>query len=844
MRKVLSFVLVLTLVLSSFSMAFAADTTAAGLTDISGNANADAIQVAYDLSIVTGNPDGTFLPDKAVNRAEFAAMITRALAIPDSALAGYTTTSFLDTAGYGWAVPYLAFCQSKGILLGDGAGNVMPGRTVTVNEAMTMALRAIGYTANSSLLVGVWPANYVSIAQNEDLYDDVAADTTVNKASAAQIIYNLLTVQKVAVNTDGTTDSLWKGDRDDDIAANLLNTNLGCTEEEDVILGHDYDYEDAIINITGKIGSYGTAYLNDDDELVAFTTDSTALTGKVNDDGDFEVGDVTYEFSGSDFTNGAVFVNTVDSTTSSAIDDEDIKAYAADNADGGEVVTVNADVSGKKIKDIYSIVAWSVGYDESDANLADSDVQDDVEDHELLGASFVEDDDDNIDLNSFQLVGVSSLEDIAEDNVLYVYTDDKDDIRKVAVGTETVEGIVEELDEDDAVVTIDGTEYDIADNATSDAQDLEVDDDGTFYLDVDGDIYDFDGSGSTDTYAVVKASEPGNGFDNVKLKLYTSDDSNGTYYFNDDADEIDWTLKAGDDVTSEGITTTTAPALQSGALVGYGLDNDGDIKAMDITAYDVAAGDAEFQSTKVLKVAAPTTTHGSFSIDSDAVVFTYDTNIDTGDYDVCDLDEVNKGDFVYASRFILNEDGKVAALLINTKDADVEDDAIYGVINKKTTKSVDGDTVYRFTGFIDGNSFSYLTEDDSNDGTRHSHSDNYDDLAGKFGVYSIVLDASGTITKISDLDGTLSITNPEASGKVAAGIVDEDGLGRDNTVFTIGGEKFTADDEAVVYKFDKNDKEYTVSKLSAIDDGDQVALYDTKGDDADGLATVVIYIAN
>ena len=44
MRKVLSFVLVLTLVLSSFSMAFAADTTAAGLSDISGNANEDAIQ--------------------------------------------------------------------------------------------------------------------------------------------------------------------------------------------------------------------------------------------------------------------------------------------------------------------------------------------------------------------------------------------------------------------------------------------------------------------------------------------------------------------------------------------------------------------------------------------------------------------------------------------------------------------------------------------------------------------------------------------------------------------------------------------------------------------------------
>ena len=41
-------------------------------------------------------------------------------------------------------------------------------------------------------------------------------------------------------------------------------------------------------------------------------------------------------------------------------------------------------------------------------------------------------------------------------------------------------------------------------------------------------------------------------------------------------------------------------------------------------------------------------------------------------------------------RFILNEDGKVAALLINENDADVEDDAIYGVFNARTKKTVDG----------------------------------------------------------------------------------------------------------------------------------------------------------
>ena len=61
MKKVLSFVLVLTLVLGSFSMVFAADANAtAKLSDIAGNTNEQAITVVNDLGIVTGYPDGTF----------------------------------------------------------------------------------------------------------------------------------------------------------------------------------------------------------------------------------------------------------------------------------------------------------------------------------------------------------------------------------------------------------------------------------------------------------------------------------------------------------------------------------------------------------------------------------------------------------------------------------------------------------------------------------------------------------------------------------------------------------------------------------------------------------------
>ena len=66
MKKVLSFVLVLTLVLGSFSMVFAASDTRSGsqLTDIADSANADAIIANCDLGIITGYTDGSFKPEQ------------------------------------------------------------------------------------------------------------------------------------------------------------------------------------------------------------------------------------------------------------------------------------------------------------------------------------------------------------------------------------------------------------------------------------------------------------------------------------------------------------------------------------------------------------------------------------------------------------------------------------------------------------------------------------------------------------------------------------------------------------------------------------------------------------
>ena len=74
----------------------------------------------------------------------------------------------------------------------------MPGKTISLNEAVTISLRAIGYTTNSSELVGAWPANYVTKGQEKGLYEKVPGNLkSLDKQICAQIVYNLL---KIPIN--------------------------------------------------------------------------------------------------------------------------------------------------------------------------------------------------------------------------------------------------------------------------------------------------------------------------------------------------------------------------------------------------------------------------------------------------------------------------------------------------------------------------------------------------------------------------------------------------------------------------------------------------------------------
>lgn len=866
MRKVLSFVLVLALVLSSFSMAFAAETTtaatttaattSAGLSDIASSANNQAIQVTNNLGIVTGNPDGTFQPEKAVNRAEFAAMITRALGIPTSALAGYTSTSFKDTSGYGWAVPYLAFCQSKGIMLGDGAGNAMPGRTINTNEAATMILRALGYTSNSSALVGVWPSNYVSLAQDLGIYDDTAKIANVDKQNAAQMIYNALTVQKVQVAADGTTNQL--KDKNN-VATTMLTSGLGCTNEGYKVVTYDAD---AVINTVPYIGDYAKIYKNSAGDIVAIDDiQGTTIKAKFND----ENGNGTVTADGKvTFTDKNDVDYTVKGLTYNPLDDAG-KVTNPTNLPGydkflnGDDVnsltfakdkeyTLNVKLSNKNITEIYSIEDWTPT---AASKIVAGDLTS-IKDGSLLGSDFATDKNDNIIGKSFELVGVSSLSDIKADNVVYVYEDtDRDEISKVAVGTKAVEGTVTKINKTDKKWTVGGTTYEFAMNGESGSskfKDTELNSAVKLYLDAYGDIYKYDvTSGSAKDYATVVAYDQG-GTSGGNIKIYKADDSKKTY--SNDLDNF------------SAFANTVSPSAIGKRLIGYSLNKNGEIDGTypkflkdGTTEWGDNKEDGWYKATAaimpsntVLKSVTPLVTNGDSSkttlvVDPDAVVFTYDNNTTMEVNGVSKISNIEKDKSTPLSKPIeaLVRDGKVVAMIVSEDDCNGTSTDSYAVVSdyQKSVNSV-GDKALSLTGFIDGKEVKADKDQalTSGEGTLPTVGST---AYTKVNVYKLKYNDDKNISK---MEAVVAGGTGKTDVVLNSAIISKDGYPTDNYIRTNSGATVTAISSdanwyEVEYKSNGDvDKYKTFS--GTFYPGMKVWAYETN-DDKDGADIVIIY---
>lgn len=113
-------------------------------TDIIGHwSQADVSDMSSRL-IVQGISDALFVPDRPVTRAEFAAIIVRALGMHEAKVGN--AGSFRDVANDAWYAAPIGTSVSYGLMDGYENGLFEPDRTITRAEAMVVLARAMNIT--------------------------------------------------------------------------------------------------------------------------------------------------------------------------------------------------------------------------------------------------------------------------------------------------------------------------------------------------------------------------------------------------------------------------------------------------------------------------------------------------------------------------------------------------------------------------------------------------------------------------------------------------------------------------------------------------------------------------
>lgn len=157
--------------------------------------------------IVEGTSSTTFAPERSVTRAEFTALLVRALKLTDK---GQTT--FTDVTSSDWYADAVAIAVKAGIVQGKSVTLFDANAQMTREEMVTLLVRAYEFKNGKSAKTGnhvfvddaeisSWAAEFIQTAANLNLVQGRAANTfdpqgISTRAEAAQILFNLLEASK------------------------------------------------------------------------------------------------------------------------------------------------------------------------------------------------------------------------------------------------------------------------------------------------------------------------------------------------------------------------------------------------------------------------------------------------------------------------------------------------------------------------------------------------------------------------------------------------------------------------------------------------------------------------
>jgi hypothetical protein len=831
MKKVLSLVLVIAMVLSSMSFAFASD-----LNDIADSDYKKAIETLVALGIIDGYDDGTYKPEKTISRAELAKILVEALGYGD--LVEGAASAFPDTINH-WAKGYVAIAAGTGLVVGYPDGTFRPENVVSYDEALTMVVRSLGYT--DAVLKGTWPTNYKVKAIDLDLNDDVVMKATgADRGGVAQIFYNALQAKMVEIDEDGLAVPVTPEKLFIDNVATLEKYYYVGTDRFDE---KDNDYAGNLVDLKPYVYQYLDVYTNSDDEVVYVkSVKSETLSGTVNkvDEaaGTIEVKDsngdkYTIKTAAADIT---VYYNGEQTTIADGQFNE--KLYRGNDLDTNydaleaKITVISGDaldvIKAGNSEEIASgdTASHFVVERATKAILVDNDyVAGKAKISGEEGTISLPVDDGEVDLEKITVTGaVEALEDIVEGDVVVSYESVDGAPVKLVVVRDAIEGEVTKTASSSTTVYVDGKEYSLSRITGSVRYGTrpEIGDEGVFYLDNAGKIFavDTDGAALTD-YAIVLNQADGlytsrlNGSvkDYPQVELLTFEGEKVVYDVLVDLDLTDTTDKLDDVATysNDAVTNDTDHALVTvttaltdnltlytfgtDQLVKYSVNEDGFIDEIQLMDVDT---NVEIELDDIDDIAA-----------EDAIVF---NTVD---------DKVTTTDFLKDNQThtVLYKNGEIVVIV--TANVKAADDDVYGVIaGTAKVKNAAGDVVTEVTALVDGEEVVYLAENDNAYTVSTS-------TAVKFNFGTD--DELDSVTGLTTSTGAKQAVSSATVANVTTSYIELNSI-------TL---RFASD--VAVYIYDISADEITVGDISDLNEGSyQTIVYNTSS--TTGIANIVVQV--
>ena len=191
MKKKLFVIISTIVILCVGSVSFAATT----LKDVKNTKYEDSVDTLITLGLVNGYEDDTYKPNNTITRAEMAKLMVVALGQDGKVSeASKKQSKFKDMKG-NWAYGYVNVASDLGVINGYPDGTFGPQNNVSYAEATAMIIRALEYDSEVKKSKEVWPSNYINYANKLSLYSSVGAvkaDDGAKRGNVAIMLWNML----------------------------------------------------------------------------------------------------------------------------------------------------------------------------------------------------------------------------------------------------------------------------------------------------------------------------------------------------------------------------------------------------------------------------------------------------------------------------------------------------------------------------------------------------------------------------------------------------------------------------------------------------------------------------